>query len=634
MRLNSILVGYYVNNVYLIDPSTVLFRLHHSRRPERRLVLSAPRGLWLTKYDVPRERVEGIASALRREILRAEISSITQPRGERIAEIRFESDKGVRKVVLELFGGGNMVVTDKDDRILYTLRRLRVKHRTVKVGETYILPPARGVDVTALKPGDLAPIRESDLETSRWLVRNLALSRKYVEEALTRAGIESKAEGRSLSEGDILRLYNSIRDVVDMVVKGDVEPTVVYRDGEPMDAAPFRLEAYRGFECRRFESFIEALDEVFTSEIRAEKTMSTLKPLLKKAEEIRRSIERQSEAEEEAVRAAKALKEYAERLRETVFKDPSLQPSKELLSQLGAKDVASMKGRLIILIHGVRIEAEASWSPMKIASQIFDEAKRLERKAEAIRAAQRDLKARLEGLEEGLKAEETAKAEMPTVKREKAWYERYRWFKTSEGLLAVGGRDASTNSVIIRRHTDEGDVVFHADLHGSPFFTLKGYDESKKRSLEETAQAVVAFSSAWRDELSSADAYWVRPEQVKRQAPSGMYLPRGAFLIQGVKNYVKNLRVECAVGLARIDGELTVISGPLEAVRRNSVAYVVLVPDRGKPSDTAKMVRAELAEMIRDEAGFVRRISVDEFLRAMPPGAGRIVLKGFGEQRY
>src|SRR5207245_641644 len=71
---------------------------------------------------------------------------------------------------------------------------------------------------------------------------------------------------------------------------------------------------------------------------------------------------------------------------------------------------------------------------------------------------------------------------------------------------------------------------------------------------QEVAQATVSFSRAWKDELGTANAYWVRPDQVKKSAPTGQYLPRGSFYIEGRKNFVKNVKVELAVAI--IDSKL------------------------------------------------------------------------------
>ncbi len=632
--MNSILEGYYVNNVYLLSPTAVLIRFHHSSKPEVRLVLAATKGLWLTRYELAISS-GGIASKLRKEIQRIKIKGITQPRGERIVILDFGEGSEACRVILEFFGGGNIIVTSIDGTIRTFMRPLRVRHRTVKIGEKYRLPPPRGIDVSNLRKEDLIQIMTTDLDISRCLSRHLALSMKYIQEILALADIDVNTKGNQISDEGLTRLYNSLTCVVDMVSKGDVEPTVVYAEGVPIDAIPFKSKSYQGFEYRRFSTFMEALDEVLTHEISTELRQKSLEPATRRIQEISASIGQQTEARERAKKNAGVLREYAKKLQEKAFNKPIPQAeSTQGLIELGASSASVMKGKLKLMIQGVIIESNSQESLMRLASTIFSEAKKLERKISAINKAQARLKEELEHLERKLQ-ETTIESETdkPIVKREKEWFERYRWFKTSKGLLAVGGRDSSSNSIVIRRYVEEKDLVFHADLHGSPFFILKNHfllDES----IEEVAQAVVIFSRAWKDGLSAANAYWIYPHQVKQQAPSGMYLPRGSFMIQGSKNYIKNLKLECAVGLTQIDDHLTIISGPSNAIKKNSLAYVVLIPDKGKISDTAGKIKYEFKGLIDYDAFSVKQIPVDDIIRVLPPGAGRIILKRKGEQTY
>ena len=61
----------------------------------------------------------------------------------------------------------------------------------------------------------------------------------------------------------------------------------------------------------------------------------------------------------------------------------------------------------------------------------------------------------------------------------------------------------------------------------------------------EVAQATVSFSRV-KDGLSSADAYWVEPSQIKRGAPTGQFLPRGSFVIEGRRNYIKGIEIKAS----------------------------------------------------------------------------------------
>src|SRR5579875_304393 len=82
------------------------------------------------------------------------------------------------------------------------------------------------------------------------------------------------------------------------------------------------------------------------------------------------------------------------------------------------------------------------------------------------------------------------KEEARQVKR--IWFESFRWFFTSESYLAVGGRDAGSNSLLVRKRMENEDLVFHAEVAGSPFFLLKRGKSAGQASIVEAAQQLFA----------------------------------------------------------------------------------------------------------------------------------------------
>jgi hypothetical protein len=172
---------------------------------------------------------------------------------------------------------------------------------------------------------------------------------------------------------------------------------------------------------------------------------------------------------------------------------------------------------------------------------------------------------------------------------------------------------------LVKKHLVEGDVAYHADLFGSPFFILKGGQRQTADEVRQVAQATVAFSSAWKTGLAAADAFWVTPDQVSTTAPSGEFLARGSFAIRGKKNFSTKNPVEVAVGL---DSKGRIMAGPEEALIKLSRAHVTLVPSREKTSDTAKKVLFELRKLYGDE---MATSSVDDAMRVLPTGGGKIV---------
>lgn len=237
----------------------------------------------------------------------------------------------------------------------------------------------------------------------------------------------------------------------------------------------------------------------------------------------------------------------------------------------------------------------------------FDKAKKAKRKTAGAKDAVERAKKKLAKLEnEGPKDIADVGVKRRTKKE---WYEKFRWFYSSEGFLVIGGRDATTNEIVIKKYTDNDDLVFHTDMAGSPFFVVKS--EKKKIgdvTRQETADATASFSRAWKKGLGSTDVFFVLPEQVTKEAQAGEALPKGAFMIRGKTNYLKP---EMRIALGIYDDK--VMAGPVGAVKTHCSPYIIVVQGDKKPSDIAKEIKKHL--------GFK---DVDEIIRGLPSGECRI----------
>lgn len=241
------------------------------------------------------------------------------------------------------------------------------------------------------------------------------------------------------------------------------------------------------------------------------------------------------------------------------------------------------------------------------ANEYFERAKKARRKAEGARAIVLKFKKDLAELERKQAVEEKKAVVKTAVVRE--WYEKFRWFISSEGFLCIGGRDATTNEVIIKKHTDKDDCVFHTEAPGSPFFVIK--TEGKKPSditKNEVTIATACFSNAWKLGLSVTEVYEVKPEQVSKKAPSGEYMPKGGFMISGKRAYYQGT-MKLAVGKLA-DGRI--MSGPETAVAANCKEYAKVEQGRDKPSDCAK----KIAKILDAD--------IDNVLRVLPAGTCKV----------
>jgi len=245
------------------------------------------------------------------------------------------------------------------------------------------------------------------------------------------------------------------------------------------------------------------------------------------------------------------------------------------------------------------------------AALYFEKAKKIAKKIEGAKHALKENKKKILELEKKRGKEIEKKQELrKAATRKKEWYEKFRWFISSEGFLCIGGRDATSNEVVIKKHTESNDLVFHTDMAGSPFFVIKTEGKTPGEStLKEVADATVTFSRAWKLGLSNSPVFWVTPEQVSKKTQSGEFMGKGAFMIYGKANYVEN-QLSLAMGVTD-DGKI--VSGPISAIKKNTSSWVEVQPGDEKASTIAKTLLHKL------KAG-----TLDEIIRALPAGEFRI----------
>lgn len=189
------------------------------------------------------------------------------------------------------------------------------------------------------------------------------------------------------------------------------------------------------------------------------------------------------------------------------------------------------------------VDVDLALSPWSNARQYYDqkksaavkEQKTQQSSGKALRSTERKVAA---DLKKGLKQE---KQVMRPVRNQK-WFEKFMYFISSEGYLVIGGRDAQQNEVLYTRYLRKGDVYVHADMEGAASVIVKSKpgilgSPIPPSTLSQAGTLAVSTSSAW-DAKAKMSAWWVKPDQVSRTAPTGEYLTTGAFTIRGQKSYL------------------------------------------------------------------------------------------------
>ncbi len=614
---------YYVSNIYGVTKDSILFKLHHTEKSDLFMMLSTS-GVWLTSVKIDQMEPNRLLKRLRSDLLRLKIKKIEQIASERIAYFTFAGFDKEYVIVAEFFGEGNILLCNNEMKILALQHSIDVRHRKLGVGLVYTPPPLNGLDVIKVTESNFEELRITDLAAAKWLGRTLGLPKKYVEGIFNISNVDSKCTGNNLTSDQIKKLYDTTKNIVTNVVMGNHDPVII-RD-EKTEIIPVRLGNLDD-NCTVVNSFIEGLDTVFTENIvKIGKSIQT-GGSDKKIKELETQLSEQEKAIDTVKEKSSHITNTANSLFEMISKGiTSIEDSRaqEILSTYNSKLIKE-KGFSLILVDDEKIKINTQSPLQSIASILFNEAKRKSAAIKSIEQIKINTQKKLSKLQN--KAETEKDSVSFTEIRKKNWYERYRWFFTSDGILAIGGRDAPSNSAVVRKHLEKNDKIFHGDIFGSPFFILKDADNPPTASLNEVAHATVCFSRAWREGMYGVSAFWVNPEQVKKSAPSGQFLPKGSFTIEGQRNFVKISTLKLAVGIIPQGGDYVVTCGPPDTIKKNSICYVIIEPHGLEMVDAAKKIRLEFLKL---EEEITKKINIDDFVRALPAGASQITEVGLG----
>lgn len=259
----------------------------------------------------------------------------------------------------------------------------------------------------------------------------------------------------------------------------------------------------------------------------------------------------------------------------------------------------------------MKVELDPRKTIHENAAAYYEKAKKIRAKADGLSKAIEETKRLIE-------LEERKKTEVPEKKmvREKEWFEKFHYFVSPNSFLVLGGKDAKSNEIIVKKHLEANDLYFHADIAGAPSVVLKNGQNAEENDLRETAQFAASFSSAWKEELGAVDVFYVKPEQVKTAAKSGEYLAKGSFVITGTKNYARKVPLELAISY--ISGKLLI--GPTETIRKRTSQYIVIKPARESKGGSAKKILHKLKEIFPDA-----QIDLDWLMQILPNGGSKII---------
>lgn len=208
-----------IENIYQIDK---IFYLQIYKNGFKKLFLKImlPSFIYLTesREEIPRFPAS-FCSILRKQIKGSKITNIEQIDLERIIKISFRRKDKVIFLYIELFGTGNIIICNENNKIIFPFEYQKWKDRTIKGGLEYILPERNFNLKKATKDeiNNLISITKMNHAVT-FIAKEMNLGGNYAEVLCEKMNIEKTAKPTVIDAKSLILNFNKLINQKDLKI--------------------------------------------------------------------------------------------------------------------------------------------------------------------------------------------------------------------------------------------------------------------------------------------------------------------------------------------------------------------------------------------------------------------------------
>ena len=632
-ELNNLLSGARVDKSFQPTKDIVIMRFHVPGTGRVDLVMQCGSRIHTSQYPLENPvNPPTFPMLLRKRVKGAHVVSIEQHNFDRVVEIKVKKDK-YYTIIVELFDKGNIILLDDENNIILPLKRKQLSARDISSKKEYVFPEERGINPITVTEDEFKKIFEdSESDVVRTLAIN-GLGSLYAEEIIQRANeteeIDKNTPNNELSQNQISTLYNSLKTLFDALKEESFKAQIVSHNHKE-DVVPLDLIKYEDYDKKYYGSFNEACDEFYSKKVNTDIKGIKEAAWNKKVNRFEKRLKLQQETLDNFTKTIEDSQHKGEviysnyttienivnvvntaRSKDYSFKDIGKtlkNAKKEGMVEAQIYESIDKLGVLTLDIDNTKINIDPKLTIPENAETYYEKAKKAKRKSRGATIAIENTKKQLEDIKAKKDiAMENISIPRKRVKKNLKWFEKLRWFISSDNTLVIGGRDANSNESIVKKYLDPNDIYLHA---ASTAIKLNN-KSLNDNLLKESGEFAASFSSAWSKGFTSQDVFWVHPDQVSKTPEAGEFLPKGSFVIRGHRNYIRSARVKLGIGIVDYEGK-RIMAGPIDAMEAHCDNFVVIKPGFTKKEAIAKKILNKINEN--------DLISLDDIIRVLPSG--------------
>lgn len=535
-ELNKNLVGCRIYKIAQPEQDELILTIK-GNSTQCRLLLSADASLplvYLTDVNKPSPlNAPNFCMLLRKHIQNARIISVTQPAFERIIRIELEhlnemGDLCRKYLIVEIMGKhSNIIFCDEKGMIIDSIKHISgmvSSVREVLPGREYFVPNTS--DKSNPLTCDEACFKQSLSTKSVSIAKAIytsfnGISPLIAQELCYRAGVDGDYSVASLEENSYQRLWEEFAALMGHIAKEEFEPSIYYKEEEPVEYASVPLTVYDMHEKKEYESVSLLLQDYYAKK-------SVVTRIRQRSVDLRKIV---------ATALERNVKKYDLQLKqlEDSKKREKYKLYGELLNAYGYQLPTGEKKVSVLNYYTnemTEIPLEEELSPLENAKKYFDKYSKLKRTATALEALTSQTKEEIEHLESvqaaldiALKEEdlvqikeeliETGYIKRKGVKKKEKITSKPFCYISSDGYKMYVGKNNYQNDELTFNFATGNDWWFHAKgMPGSHVIVKCQEEEMPDRTFEEAAKLAAYYSKGRGQDKVEID--YTRKKNVKK----------------------------------------------------------------------------------------------------------------------
>lgn len=508
---------------------------------QHRLLISASASLpliYLTENNKPSPMTApNFCMLLRKHLSNGRITSITQPGLERIINFEIEhlnelGDLCKKYLIVEIMGKhSNIIFCDDNNNIIDSIKHVSAHMSSVREvlpGRDYFIPQTQDKfnPLEASWEGFKTSIGIKPVSLAKALYTSYTgISPAAAEEICYRASLDSSTPANVLGENELLHLYHIFSNLIEDIKNNRFQPTIVYKDEEPIEFSSIELTHFEGMQLRSYSSISQVLETFYA-------TKNTLTRIRQKSYDLRHVVQLALE---------RSIKKYDLQLKQ--LKDTQKRDKYKVYGELlntygynleeGAKELEALN---YYTNEMIKIPLDGTLSAKENAKKYFDKYNKLKRTFEALSTLTQETKDEINHLESISTALDIALTEDDLVqlkeelmdygymkrkgsnKKQQKIKSKPFHYLSSNGYHIYVGKNNFQNEELTFKFASGNDWWFHAKgIPGSHVILKTNGEEIPDKTFEEAGRLAAYYSKGRGTDKIEID--YVEKKHIKK--PSG-----------------------------------------------------------------------------------------------------------------